>query len=93
MKTTNNTLQALLDLEVEIKRLSKDSSVSATIKTNNMSELEDAAIQLGTHVFAPFEINDLNVHHFKYYIKGTDSSITVRHTVEYRMKKELVPLS
>lgn len=90
---TNQTLQALLELETEIKRLSKKSAVSATIKTHSMSELKDAAKQLGTHAFAPFEINDLNVYHFKYYIKETESSITVKHTEEYRIKKELVAVS
>lgn len=89
---TNQTLQALLELEVEIKKLSKASSVNATIKTKSLVELKDAAKQVDAHVFEPFEINDLNVNHFKYHIKGTESTITVRHTEEYRIKKELVPV-
>lgn len=90
---TNQTLQDFLELEKEVRYLSKKSAVKITIRTNNMSELKDAAKSLGVHLYQPFETGDINVHHMIYYMPGTESSITIRHTEEYRMKKELVPVS
>lgn len=90
---TNQTLQTFLELEKEVRNLSKKSAVKLTIKTNSMSELRDSAKSLGAHLYEPFETGDTNVYHMIHYIPGTESSIIIRHTEEYRMKRELVPVS
>lgn len=89
----NQILQDVLALEVQLKKLDRVSVLNATIKTDSKIDLEDAAKQLSVHVYEPFETSkEINVHHFKYCIPGTQLCITVKHTEEYRFKKELVPV-
>lgn len=91
----NKTLQQLLGLEAELKKLSQECSVRATIKSDSLDEMKDAAADLKLHLYHPFELSDMdmfNTYHFDYKIPGTAHMITIKSREEFRVKKELVAI-
>lgn len=88
----NKIVTAALDLEFELRKLTKSSIVKATMKVDNLPEMAQAAKDLGVHLFEPFERKEINTHHFIYVPKGTQLMIQVMHTEEYRRKVTLVPV-
>lgn len=88
----NQIVTQVLDLEAELRKLTKSSIVKATMKVHSLPEMAQAAKDLSVHVFQPFERKDIDVHHFLYTPKGTNILIQVEHTEQYRKKVTLVPV-